>query len=88
MTTTIKVAVSLPKVQFRLMEHQRRLMKVSRSTAVREALTQWLTAMQEQDAIQHYVEGYQRSPESIQEAERWGQAQAQALATSLDHETW
>ena len=42
MHTTVKVAVSLPKTQFQLAEKQRRLLHVSRSAMVREALSQWL----------------------------------------------
>lgn len=84
MHTTVKVAVSLPKEQFQLAERQRRLLRVSRSAMVREALSQWLDALKEQEAIQQYVEGYRRHPQSPQEIRVMEQAAAEALA----HETW
>jgi Arc/MetJ-type ribon-helix-helix transcriptional regulator len=84
MQTTVKVAVSLPKEQFRLMERQRRLLKVSRSAAVRQAIHRWLQSLEEQAAIQQYIEGYRRHPESSEEIKAIEQASVEAL----QHETW
>lgn len=85
---TVKVAVSLPKDQFQLVEKRRRTLKVSRSFAVREALSQWLQSSRGDNAIRRYVEGYQRTPESVA---GWGtveQGQAEAAAEELGHEAW
>jgi Arc/MetJ-type ribon-helix-helix transcriptional regulator len=84
MQTTVKVAVSLPKEQFRLVEKQRRLLKVSRSAAVREALRRWLESLEEQEAIRQYIDGYGRHPESPEEIKAIEQASLEALK----HETW
>lgn len=84
MISIVKVAVSLPKTQFRLVEKRRRLLKVSRSAVVREALGQWLVSFEEQEAIRQYVEGYQRHPESRREIT----AIEQAAIEALKHETW
>ena len=84
MQTTVKVAISLPKEQFRLAEKQRRLLRVSRSAMVRQALSRWLDAFKEQEAIRQYVEGYRRHPQSPHEI----RAMEQASAEALTHETW
>lgn len=84
MHTTVKVAVSLPKEQFRLAERRRRLLHVSRSAMVREALQQWLKKLEEQEAVRRYVEGYQRQPQSHQDARAMQHASIEALA----HEAW
>ena len=84
MHTTVKVAVSLPKEQFRLAERRRRLLHVSRSAMVREALQQWLKKLEEHEAVRRYVEGYQRQPQSRQDARAMQQTSMEALA----HEAW
>ena len=84
MQTTVKVAVSLPKAQFQLAERQRRLLHVSRSAMVREALQQWLKTLDEQEAVQQYIEGYQRRPESREGVK----AMQRAAVEALTHEAW
>lgn len=84
MHTTVKVAISLPKAQFQIAEKRRRLLHVSRSAMVREALDQWLKSFAEAEAVRQYVEGYRRHPQSPQEIRvmEWASAEA------LQHETW
>lgn len=84
MHTTVKVAVSLPKAQFRVAEKRRRLLHVSRSAMVREALHQWLKAAEEQEASRQYLEGYRRHPQSPQEID----VMERAAAEALKHEAW
>ena len=84
MRTTVKIAVSLPKDQYRFVERQRRLMKVSRSAVIQHALRQWLKSSEEQRAIQQYIDGYRRHPESPQEI----RAIEQASMEALKHEAW
>ena len=88
MQTTVKVAVSLPKEQFRLAERRRRRLHVSRSAMVREALSQWLKSLEEQEAIRRYVEGYQRRPESLKGWRAVETMQAEAAAKVIGHEAW
>ena len=84
MHTTVKVAISLPKTQFQLVEKRRHLLRVSRSAMVREALSQWLQHFEEQQAVQQYIEGYRRHPQSPQEI----RAMERASAEALQHEAW
>lgn len=88
MAMTVKVAVSLPKDQFRLMERRRRTLKVSRSFAVREALSHWLRVSRQDDAIQRYLEGYRRAPEPIKGWSVIEKVQAEGIAQELGHEAW
>jgi hypothetical protein len=88
MHTTVKVAVSLPKEQFRLAEKQRRALHVSRSAMVQEALAQWLKTLEEEEAVRRYIEGYQRHPESTKGWKAIERMQTKAIAKELGHETW
>ena len=88
MQTTVKVAISLPKDQFRLAEKQRHLLHVSRSAMVRNALSQWLKAIEEDKAVRRYLEGYQRHPESTRGWRAIERMQVEAIAKELGHETW
>lgn len=84
MQTTVKVAVSLPKAQFQLAEKQRRVLHVSRSAMVRDALANWLKSFEEQQDVQRYIEGYRKHPQSPGEI----RAMAHASAKALQHEAW
>lgn len=88
MLNTVKVAVSLPKTQFQLVERRRRLLKVSRSAVVREALSQWLQSWLEQGKIRRYLEGYQQHPESTKGWEAIERMQVGTIAKEQGHEAW
>nr|BAL56657.1 ribbon-helix-helix protein, copG family protein [uncultured Acetothermia bacterium]BAL59326.1 ribbon-helix-helix protein, copG family protein [Candidatus Acetothermum autotrophicum] len=72
---TVKVAISLPKEEFRALEKRRRQLKQSRSAVIAKAIRHWLKAQQEAEDVQRYVEGYQKYPETEEEM-----AEAAALA--------
>ncbi len=88
METTVKVAISLPKEEFRLVERRRRQLKLSRSAAVARAITEWLHASQEDQQVCQYVEGYRRHPESTKGWKALERVQAEGIAKELGHETW
>lgn len=64
---TVKVAISLPKEEFRALEKRRRQLKQSRSAVIAKAIRHWLKAQQEAEDVQRYVEGYQKYPETEEE---------------------
>jgi metal-responsive CopG/Arc/MetJ family transcriptional regulator len=66
---TAKVAISIPKEIFRLLERTRRELKIPRSAAVVEALRAWLKSREEEKMVHQYVEGYRRHPERISSEE-------------------
>ncbi|MFQ5794982.1 MAG: ribbon-helix-helix protein, CopG family [Candidatus Bipolaricaulia bacterium] len=64
---TVKVAVSLPKEEFQAVEQLRKQLEISRSALITEAIRYWLNAKQKEEEIRHYIEGYQRYPETAEE---------------------
>lgn len=88
MQTTVKVAVSLPKEAFRLVERRRRHLKLSRSAAVARAIAEWLHASEDDQRVRRYVEGYHRHPESTTGWKAVEHTQAEAIVKELGHETW
>jgi len=64
-----KVAISMPKDLFRVVEQVRREMKVPRSAAIVEAIREWLKRREEAAKIGQYIEGYQRHPERLSPGE-------------------
>ncbi len=77
---TIKVAISLPKEEFRALEKRRRQLKQSRSAVIAEAIRQWLKAQQESEDIRRYIKGYQRHPETEEEFAGFDEIAQQLLA--------
>ena len=61
---TVKVAVSLPKEQFRHIERLRNELGISRSALIAQAIRQFVEACQKEKDIQRYIKGYQRYPET------------------------
>jgi metal-responsive CopG/Arc/MetJ family transcriptional regulator len=68
---TIKAAVSLPDDLFRKLERVRLGRGLSRSAAVKEALSGWLAAVEAGASAAAYVDAYRRIPEDLQEIEAW-----------------
>ena len=64
---TVKVAVSLPKEQFRHLEQLRRELGVSRSALVAQMIGQFAEARQKEEDIRRYIEGYRKQPETPEE---------------------
>lgn len=66
-TKTVKVAVSLPKAEFHALEQLRKQLGASRSALIARAIRCWLETQKEEEEIRHYIEGYQRYPETTEE---------------------
>ncbi|MCX8102821.1 MAG: ribbon-helix-helix domain-containing protein [Candidatus Bipolaricaulota bacterium] len=64
---TVKIAISLPKDEFRAIEKRRRQLKQTRSAVIAEAIRQWLKAQQEAEDVRRYIEGYLKYPETEEE---------------------
>lgn len=78
---TVKVAVSLPKEEFRAIERLRRQLKKSRSALVAEAIRYWLKAQREAEEVRRYIEGYQKYPEAEEEIQEAAAMARMALAS-------
>ena len=66
---TTKVAISMPKDIFKLVEQARRELKMPRSAAIVEAIGAWLNRRAEGKRIRQYIEGYRKHPERVSSAE-------------------
>ncbi len=64
-----KVAISMPRDLFRVVEQVRREMKVPRSAAIVEAIREWLKRREEAEKVRQYIEGYRRHPERLSPGE-------------------
>lgn len=79
-TKTVKVAISLPREEYRQVEKVRKQFRLSRSAVIAEALRYWVASGHEQKKIRAYVEGYRRSPETVREQKAFESLAAEALA--------
>lgn len=77
---TVKIAVSLPKAEFRAVEKWRRELKKSRSAVIADAIRHWLKAQQEAEDVRRYIEGYRKYPETEEEMAVCEKAAVEVLA--------
>ncbi len=63
MAAHVKIAISLPREEFRRVERERRRTRKTRSRVIRDALTSLFAREEEARKIRAYVEGYRRMPE-------------------------
>ncbi len=79
-----KIAITIPKNLFKEAEKARREIGESRSAFIQRTIRRYLETRREKDAVRHYVEGYQRFPETEEEIE----AAEQAATEILTEEPW
>ncbi|MFC1623927.1 ribbon-helix-helix domain-containing protein [Candidatus Omnitrophota bacterium] len=61
----VKIAISLPKEDFRLLEAMSKKLGITRSALIDKAIHYWLSRRRQEEMIKRYEEGYRRNPESI-----------------------
>ena len=66
-TKAVKVAISLPKEDFKLLEAIRKRIGISRSALIDRAIRSWLAKQEEKEMVRQYIEGYKRHPETPEE---------------------
>lgn len=76
----IKMAISLPKKEFLMIEKLRRKLDLSRSALIDEAIRFWLAKRSEREQILQYEQGYQKKPEKVQELRALEKAELEAIA--------
>jgi len=86
-TNTIKVAISIPKKDFKLLEAIRKRMKISRSALIDRALHYWLTKKEEEKMVRQYIDGYKRHPETPEELKELA-AMEKMQAETMEKEDW
>lgn len=76
----IKMAISLPKEEFLMIEKLRRKLDLSRSALIDEAIRFWLAKRSEREQILQYEQGYRKRPEKVQDLRALEKAQLEAIA--------
>lgn len=84
MLKTTKIAVSLPKEDFKRIEEVRKKLGLQRSAVIDMAVRFWLKSMEEKEMIKKYEQGYENRPESIEELK----AMEQGAAEAFEEEGW
>jgi metal-responsive CopG/Arc/MetJ family transcriptional regulator len=79
MLRTTKVAISLPKDDFKRIEEIRKELGVERSAIIDMAIRFWLKSIEEEKMIRQYEQGYQKKPESLEEIKAMERASAEAF---------
>jgi metal-responsive CopG/Arc/MetJ family transcriptional regulator len=80
MSKGARIAISLPRELLRAVEQERRSRGQSRSEFVRRALRDFLEADTRRDAVDRYISGYEKHPETAAETEAEGALGIAALA--------
>lgn len=84
MRKTVKIAVSLPEDLLKEAEQERKTLGESRSAFVKRAIRIALEHSDREKAINRYIQGYKRIPESSEEIE----AARRAAEIVLVEEPW
>lgn len=69
-TNAIKIAISIPKKDFKMLETVRKKIGISRSALIDKAIRFWLAKKEEEELVRQYIEGWKKhplSPEEIKE---------------------
>jgi metal-responsive CopG/Arc/MetJ family transcriptional regulator len=61
----MKIAISLPKEDFLLLEKLKTKLKKSRSKLIQDAIGYWLKSQKQKTLIEKYENGYRKKPEDI-----------------------
>jgi metal-responsive CopG/Arc/MetJ family transcriptional regulator len=76
---TVKIAISLPKQDYQLLEKIRQRLGISRSAMIDKALYFWLKRRQEEELIKKYEDSYRKKPENVSEIIGWEKAGMEAV---------
>ncbi len=80
MSRTVKIGISLPRELLDAADRECRSRGESRSEFFRHAVESALRAESERAAVERYIEGYRRYPETDAEAAEWSTMSQAALA--------
>ncbi len=80
----MKIAISLPREEFLLIEKLKTKLKKSRSQLIQEAIEYWLEGRQRQGLIEKYEKGYRAKPEKLSHIAALEKAQL----SSFSEEGW
>lgn len=79
-----KIAISLPRQLYKLIERMRKEFHLSRSAMISRMIQEWAKKKEEEKLVRSYVEGYRTIPETLLEIQLHGKIAAE----SLGQEEW
>ena len=79
MSKAVKIAISLPPELLEIVDQKRHDRGETRSVFFRHAVESLLRREQEQEAVQRYIQGYRKQPETDNEVATIHQASSAAL---------
>ncbi len=82
--TSVKIAISVPRQLFSLVERCCKSARVSRSSLIAQALREWMSRGQRAATLKQYAAGYRRRPETLDDAALANRVAA--LADAADEE--
>lgn len=84
MQSACKIAISLPKEEFRELEKVRAKMGIGRSAVVAQAIRFWLHQRGNEQMIKRYQEGYRQRPERVFDLMAFEKAELEVLDAEED----
>ena len=87
-TNAVKIAISIPKKDFKLLETVRKKIGISRSALIDRAIHSWLAKKEEEEMVRQYIEGYKRHPETPEELKELNVLSKLGLKAWDDKEKW
>lgn len=81
---TVKVAISMPKAEYKTLEKIRHKLGVTRSALIDKAVSFWLKKQEEDDAVRKYQRSYKEKPEKINEILAYEKTQIGILSEEED----
>jgi len=79
MRRTTKIAISLPKDDFKRIEEIRKELGSQRSAVVDMAIQFWLKSLDAAKEVERYEDGYRKKPESLEEIKAMEKVSAEAF---------
>jgi len=76
---TVKIAISLPKQEYKLLEKIRHRLGISRSAMIDKAVCFWLKRRQDEELVKKYEDSYRKRPENVSEIMGWEKAGMEAV---------
>ena len=80
MLKTTKIAISLPRDDFKRIEEIRKELGSQRSTVIDMAIRFWFKSLDAEKKIKRYEEGYKKKPESLEEIKAMEKVSAEAFS--------
>lgn len=76
---TVKIAISLPREDFKLINAMSKKLGISRSAFIDKTIHYWVNKRKEQYMVREYVKGYNLKPEKLSHIAELEKVESEAL---------